>query len=661
MAMVERVRQRLGGAQLPAPPGLRLFKALHGMGADLRRLASRGRSWAVEKPREQPAAEPEPRPTRTRAARTLTRRRLVKRPGIRGGKFYYDHHGDVQYGQPPSGEKGFATLAEFYTAHADWTPERHTAQRISHAGLAHNDKPWNEPTPQMRLHEHLGELHRQMAQRKARGDRPFSDRLPLEQHLGAARRLAGGAHAAIEREAAIETAPYGMTEQITVLRRAGWEDVSRTARQIAELDRRIGEAQDAHAAAAARLARVLTRARRESRTFDREHELALLAARQRGETVPEPKRRKTPDRATVEAEVHTAAVQLAAAREARARVTHIPNTFRHPRVVGHIVVKEGSQGWEHWLPIGNRPQWEGNDSLDLAAHLRTKAPMRKGMTMRIFGRWRKPTAIQTETAAGKDGTLAKAHTRKKCPHCPCANAEGGGAMAKCGEVMHPCGDMAKCDSMHKAGATVPPRDHTAIQRRRHAVRETLWKAAVLLKRGTPKASTPTRHVRRARATMHKAQVAGDRRMDLPAHVYLEPEQRQYPVKARRDGAWHYDTDLLTAAAREARMHGHPALAARADAIRTRHTGGAMAKALVAADHVDTISAAFAQAFAPIRNVSPVQLPAFLMETHADHVVALLPVGKGGADILLRIPYAVDDTRATTFKWAERTPVQAHAA
>jgi hypothetical protein len=34
-------------------------------------------------------------------------------------------------------------------------------------------------------------------------------------------------------------------------------------------------------------------------------------------------------------------------------------------------------------------------------------------------------------------------------------------MAKCGEAVYPCGDM--CDSMHKAGATVPPPDGGVVK------------------------------------------------------------------------------------------------------------------------------------------------------------------------------------------------------
>jgi hypothetical protein len=64
------------------------------------------------------------------------------------------------------------------------------------------------------------------------------------------------------------------------------------------------------------------------------------------------------------------------------------------------------------------------------------------------------------------------------------------------------------------------------------------------------------------------------RKDMPAGAFLEPEARKYPVKVHRDGAWHYDRDLLLAAAREARMHGHDDLAARADTIRKREFGSA---------------------------------------------------------------------------------------
>lgn len=64
------------------------------------------------------------------------------------------------------------------------------------------------------------------------------------------------------------------------------------------------------------------------------------------------------------------------------------------------------------------------------------------------------------------------------------------------------------------------------------------------------------------------------REDMPATAFLEPDGRKYPVKEKRDDGWAYSRDLLLAAAREARMHGHADIASRADAIRTREFGGA---------------------------------------------------------------------------------------
>lgn len=59
------------------------------------------------------------------------------------------------------------------------------------------------------------------------------------------------------------------------------------------------------------------------------------------------------------------------------------------------------------------------------------------------------------------------------------------------------------------------------------------------------------------------------REEMPGSAFLEPASRKYPVKEKRDGKWVYSRDLLLAAAREARMHGHDDLASRADAIRKR--------------------------------------------------------------------------------------------
>ncbi len=63
---------------------------------------------------------------------------------------------------------------------------------------------------------------------------------------------------------------------------------------------------------------------------------------------------------------------------------------------------------------------------------------------------------------------------------------------------------------------------------------------------------------------------------MPESAFLQPAERKYPVKEKTDGEWSYDRDLLLAAAREARMHGHADIAARADAIRKREFGSAKA-------------------------------------------------------------------------------------
>ena len=57
------------------------------------------------------------------------------------------------------------------------------------------------------------------------------------------------------------------------------------------------------------------------------------------------------------------------------------------------------------------------------------------------------------------------------------------------------------------------------------------------------------------------------REEMPKGVFLEPGDHKYPVKVKRDGDWKYSRDLLLAAAREARMHGHEDIAARADKLR----------------------------------------------------------------------------------------------
>jgi 8-oxo-dGTP pyrophosphatase MutT (NUDIX family) len=69
-------------------------------------------------------------------------------------------------------------------------------------------------------------------------------------------------------------------------------------------------------------------------------------------------------------------------------------------------------------------------------------------------------------------------------------------------------------------------------------------------------------------------VGSGHREEMPAAAFLMPSSRKYPVKEKQGDDWAYNRKLLLAAAREARMHGHEALAARADTIRKREFGGA---------------------------------------------------------------------------------------
>lgn len=62
-------------------------------------------------------------------------------------------------------------------------------------------------------------------------------------------------------------------------------------------------------------------------------------------------------------------------------------------------------------------------------------------------------------------------------------------------------------------------------------------------------------------------VGSEKREDEPEDVFLEPGQRKYPVKVKRDGKWEYSPKLLEAAAARARMQGRGDLAKRADEIR----------------------------------------------------------------------------------------------
>lgn len=59
----------------------------------------------------------------------------------------------------------------------------------------------------------------------------------------------------------------------------------------------------------------------------------------------------------------------------------------------------------------------------------------------------------------------------------------------------------------------------------------------------------------------------EKREDMPEDVFLEPGERKFPVKEKKNGAWVYDRELLLAAARRARMEGKDELAEKADHIR----------------------------------------------------------------------------------------------
>lgn len=89
--------------------------------------------------------------------------------------------------------------------------------------------------------------------------------------------------------------------------------------------------------------------------------------------------------------------------------------------------------------------------------------------------------------------------------------------------------------------------------------------------GQDESEEAKRHARGALTEAERAEVDRDHaeREEMPAEAFLEPASRKYPVKEKRDGKLVYSRQLLLAAAREARMHGHEDLATRADEIRKR--------------------------------------------------------------------------------------------
>ena len=96
-------------------------------------------------------------------------------------------------------------------------------------------------------------------------------------------------------------------------------------------------------------------------------------------------------------------------------------------------------------------------------------------------------------------------------------------------------------------------------------------------RGTMDESKPTKEHDEGKLSEKEQATASqhvEHRENMPESAFLEPGERKYPVKEKQDGEWKYDRNLLLAAAREARMHGHEELAAHADKIREREFGSA---------------------------------------------------------------------------------------
>lgn len=112
-------------------------------------------------------------------------------------------------------------------------------------------------------------------------------------------------------------------------------------------------------------------------------------------------------------------------------------------------------------------------------------------------------------------------------------------------------------------------------------------------------------------------VGSGKREDMPEGVFLEPGERKYPVKEKRDGEWKYTRNLLLAAAREARMHGKEDVAKRADEIRAREFGGEEAEdAFSESDHPRDNSGKFAAGYTESGKAYPHSRETH--ETHAEH-------------------------------------------
>ncbi len=86
----------------------------------------------------------------------------IKEPGKRGGKFWYDKGGRVQYGEPPADAKHFGSRAEFEKVHQGHTAEAHVELGNRHITEARGDRSGAV------MHEHLATAHFEQAEKKGR-------------------------------------------------------------------------------------------------------------------------------------------------------------------------------------------------------------------------------------------------------------------------------------------------------------------------------------------------------------------------------------------------------------------------------------------------------------------------------------------------------------
>lgn len=121
----------------------------------------------------------------------------------------------------------------------------------------------------------------------------------------------------------------------------------------------------------------------------------------------------------------------------------------------------------------------------------------------------------------------------------------------------------------------------AADRVKRGLGKEVYRVISTKKTGNPTEARERQHDRRSDADNKLSEterkgigsVGSEHREEMPEDAFLEPGERKYPVKDKRDGAWVYDRKLLIAAEERAKQQGADAVAAKAKSILSTKFGG----------------------------------------------------------------------------------------